>query len=334
MTGEREMKTYMIPTGHICIMQGERGKPLEFLSIGDYGKEKNLKADFLGFKDEINGVPHGGILPLEEKWVVTISSQYGCSMGCSFCDVPKVGPGINATFKDLLTQVKSAIALHPEVKTTKRLNLHYARMGEPTWNRDVIDSAYYLAGVLKGRGWGFHPVVSTMMPEGNRRLQSFLSDWLRLKNNLMGEAGLQLSINTTSEYIRGKTMPHALTLKEASRFMYESMKEVGFVAGRKITLNFALTDAPIDAEYLDSLFPPNRFICKITPMHKTRACIKNNLITDGGYDHYYSYREVEERLKDVGYDVIVFVPSHEEDESRITCGNALLAGRPIKSNTN
>ena len=30
-------------------------------------------------------------------------------------------------------------------------------------------------------------------------------------------------------------------------------------------------------------------------------------------------------LEAVGFDVIVFVPSKEEDESRITCGNAILA---------
>ena len=27
---------------------------------------------------------------------------------------------------------------HPEVKHTKRLNIHYARMGEPTWNANVL----------------------------------------------------------------------------------------------------------------------------------------------------------------------------------------------------
>jgi len=145
------------PTGHICIMQGELGRPLEFLSLGDYGKEKNIKADFMGITREINGVPHGELLPLEEKWVITISTQYGCSMGCKFCDVPQVGKGRNATFNDLVNQVKYALSLHPEVKTAKRINLHYARMGEPTFNIDVISSAYYLKGVFDGMGFGFHP---------------------------------------------------------------------------------------------------------------------------------------------------------------------------------
>jgi len=42
-----------VPTGNICVMQGEKGL-LEFVSVGDYGKEKNIKADFLKLHDEIN----------------------------------------------------------------------------------------------------------------------------------------------------------------------------------------------------------------------------------------------------------------------------------------
>lgn len=326
---------YKVPTGDICIIEGEKGYPLEFLSIGDYGKEKNLKADFMGLDKEINGVPHGELLPLEEKWVITISSQYGCSMGCTFCDVPKVGPGRNATYGDILTQVNQAVELHPEVVMTKRLNLHYARMGEPTYNRAVIDSAYHLSGYFRSRGWGFHPVVSTMMPCGNHDLLGFLIDWLTFKNNVNGEAGLQLSINTTDDLARARTMPNAKYLKETSLIMYEALKAVGKeqglkmaeIKGRKITLNFALTDAAIDGEKLAELFNPDYFICKITPMHKTVACVKEGLLTDNGYDHYYPYKKVEESLKKAGFDVIVFIPSKEEDESRITCGNAILSGK-------
>lgn len=319
------MEVYKVPTGHICIMQGEKGFPLEFLSIGDYGKEKNIKADFMGLTKEINGVPHGDLLPLEEKWVVTISSQYGCSMNCSFCDVPKVGKGINATYNDMIMQVKSAIALHPEVKSTKRLNLHYARMGEPTWNPEVLNTAEYLRTCLGEKHFWFHPVVSTMMPKSNRFLEVFLTRWLILKNRANGEAGLQLSINTTDDSVREKTMPSALSLQEISLMMHKIIIKVGQVKGRKITLNFALTEAPINATYLRTLFDPKYFICKITPMHNTNACIKNHLITENGYDSYYPYEKVERELKEVGFDVIVFIPSHEEDASKITCGNAILA---------
>lgn len=324
----RIMNIYKVPTGYICTMVGELAKQLEFLSIGDYGKEKNLKADFMGLTKEINGVPHGELLSLSEKWVITISSQYGCSMGCSFCDVPKVGPGINATFVDMINQVYSGIDLHPEIKTTKRLNLHYARMGEPTWNDDVIHSAYWLASDLKNKGWGFHPVVSTMMPKNNKNLTVFIDKWIQLKNNLNGEAGLQLSINTTDPISRKKTMPQAQTLESISETMNVLLYN-GILKGRKITLNFALTEAEIDAKYLRELFNPKYFICKITPMHKTKACIDKGIITDDGYDFYYPYDKVEKELKAEGFDVIVFIPSHEEDESKITCGNAILSGEII-----
>jgi 23S rRNA (adenine2503-C2)-methyltransferase len=314
---------FKTPTGHICIMKGELGLPLEFLSLGDYGQEKNIKADFLGLTYEINGVPHGDLLPLEKKWVITVSSQYGCSMGCKFCDVPKVGPGRNATIYDLLAQVHNALLLHPEVKTAKRINLHYARMGEPTRNRNVIQSAYFLKETFDKKGWGFHPVVSTVMPVTNTvDLFSFLQDWISLKNKFNGEAGLQISINTTDERIRNITMPCAMGLKGISDLMgkiYETP------LGRKIALNFALTDAPVDAKYLRQLFNPQYFMCKITPMHNTRAVIENKMMTDGGYDFYYPYKQTEEALKAEGFDVIVFIPSKEEDKSRITCGNAILA---------
>ena len=115
------MKIIKVPTGKIIVVEGEKGK-LECLSLGDYGKARNVKADFLGISRELNGVPNGKVQPLSEKWVITISSQYGCSMKCKFCCVPKVGPGKNASKEDLNRQIITAIALESCHKT-KRLNI-------------------------------------------------------------------------------------------------------------------------------------------------------------------------------------------------------------------
>ena len=89
------VKKVIVPTGEIYVAQGDKGL-IEFLTVGDYGKDANIKADFLGITRELNGVPNGEVMPLTEKWVVTVSTQYGCSMNCKFCDVPKVGKGRNA----------------------------------------------------------------------------------------------------------------------------------------------------------------------------------------------------------------------------------------------
>lgn len=308
-------------TGNILIVNGDKGK-LELLSIGDYGRKNNVKADFLGLTKEINGVEHTSLLPLEEKWVITISSQYGCNMGCKFCDVPKVGKGINATLNDMINQVLTGIELHPNVKQTKRLNVHFARMGEPTWNLDVLSATYYLGKILKEKLFGFHPVVSTMMPKNNKNLEKFIYEWMEIKNNFLNsEAGFQISINTTNDELRQKSMSHnTMSLSEISEMLKNLRPK-----GRKIALNFALTGDEINENKLFELFSPEYFMCKLTPVHNTNACIENGIKTYDGYKKYYPYKDIEERLKRVGFDVLVFVPSKEEEEGKITCGNAILS---------
>lgn len=303
-----------VPTGDILIIPGERG-PLECLSLGDYGQAVNL--------NQHKKVMHGPLLPLDKKWVCTISTQYGCSMGCKFCDVPKVGPGVNATLDDLRAEVQAVIALHPEVRDCARFNIHYARMGEPTWNWNVIYHAIITKQIY--HDFNVHPVVSTMMPRFNKDLKAFIRAWCQIKNTYYnGEAGLQLSINSTSILERHEMFNgNALTPAEISALMEEMPNPVG----RKYTLNFAIAGYTINADYLARLFPPSRFVCKLTPMHKTASALENDIRTAGDYTESYPYEEDEARLKAAGFETLVFIASKEEDESRITCGNAILADR-------
>lgn len=325
---EKVIRHLKVPTGDICVLQGEKGL-IEFLVVGDYGKNANIKADFLGITRELNGVPNGDIMPLTEKMVITISTQYGCSMNCKFCDVPKVGPGLNATYHDMLEQITTALKLHPEITGTKRLNVHLARMGEPTWNGNVLD----VAMCLKRNIYDFweesidvHPVVSTMLPKNNKNLFKFLNIWCNdIKNKLYGgDAGLQFSINSTDDSQREDMFSgNSLTLNEIS----EIGKRLPMPIGRKYALNFALADDYIiDADKLFELFDPNKFMCKLTPLHKTTSCSENNIETTLGYESFTPYKDKETELKRVGFDVIVFVPSYDEDLGLITCGNAILSG--------
>ena len=222
------IKNIKVPTGNICVIKGDKGL-IEFLSIGDYGKNSNIKADFLGITRELNGVPNGEIMPLSEKWVITISTQYGCSMGCKFCDVPKVGKGVNATLNDLKNQLIEGLKLHPEIGSTKRLNLHYARMGEPSFNFNVIKNAKQLHQIVKpyvGNSM-IHPVVSTMLPKSNKKLMEFLNEWCDIKNyTYRGDAGLQFSINSTDDNQRNDMFcGNSLSLSEISEIAKEEIKK-------------------------------------------------------------------------------------------------------------
>ena len=315
------LKNISVPTGNILIVQGDKGY-LEMLSIGDYGKEINVKCDAMGLTRDIDKVFHTKMMPLEEKWVITISTQYGCSMNCKFCDVPKVGSGKNATFNDLIKQVLTGIKLHPEVVFTKRLNIHYARMGEPTWNPNILDATKWLKTHIDPE-YKIHPVVSTMMPKRNEWLKTFIHTWMRIKNRLLrGEAGLQLSINSTNEKERTDMFNgNAHSLEGIAKIMEGIIPN-----GRKITLNFAVADYEIDPKMLFKYFDPDDYIIKLTPMHKTSEAIKNGIKTAGDYTTYHPYKKYEESLKAAGYDVLVFIASEYEDLGRITCGNAILSG--------
>lgn len=315
------IKNIEVPTGNIVICQGSKSL-IEFVSVGDYGKETNLKADFLGLKEKPEQFKHGDMLPLSEKWVITISTQYGCSMNCSFCDVPKVGPGRNVTMNDLIGQILSGLMLHPEIKESERLNIHFARMGEPSFNPDVLDCAKWLKEHIDPE-YKVHPVISTMMPKRNVWLKTFIHTWMRIKNRIYkGNAGLQISINSTNEDERALMFnDNALRLPEISKIM-----EGVIPVGRKITLNFAIAGYEINPQVLLDYFSPDHYLIKLTPMHKTETAESNKIQTEGDFTDYHPYEEHEQKLKNAGYDVIVFLASEYEDLGRITCGNAILSG--------
>ena len=309
-------------TGKIYVDTEHR---LEFLTVGDYGKENNIKADFLGLHTEINGVKHKEV-DLTKKWVATISTQKGCPMKCQFCDCPKFGFFGNASVEELSFEIET-ILKNETIKNTDRFNVHFARMGEPTFNENVLEFAKnHLRDITKKyiTAQTIHPVVSTMLPKKNKKLKQFILDWCNIKNiDYNGEAGLQFSINSTDNAQReAQFNSNSLSLEEISALG----KELPQPVGRKYTLNFAVTkDTILDADRLTELFDPKIFIVKITPIHETNSAIQNGFDVTTSYDDYDVYREFEQPLVKKGWDVIVFVPSHEEDSDRITCGNALIA---------
>lgn len=309
-------------TGKIYV---DRERRLEFLTVGDYGKENNIKADFLGLHKEINGVKHHDV-DLTDKWVATISTQKGCPMRCKFCDCPKYGFYGNTTLDDMTYEIETILA-HEDVSHTNRFNVHFARMGEPTFNWDVITFANDKLRDLVAEHINVktvHPVVSTMLPKSNKRLEEFLLRWCEIKNvEYGGEAGLQFSINSTDDEQRNEQFNGmSLSIGEISSLS----SKLPMPVGRKYTLNFAVTkDTILDAEKLSALFDKEKFIVKITPIHETNSAVDNGFDVTTSYEDYDVYRDFEKPLVEAGWDVIVFVPSKEEDSDRITCGNALIS---------
>lgn len=328
------MNTIELPTGFLMVGDYSKGQ-LETLSIGDYGKDKNIKADFLGYTRELNGVANGTVVPLQEKWVITLSTQYGCVMKCKFCDVPNVKFGGNATFADLKQQFYAALSKYPDVNYTDRLNIHYARMGEPIFNQDVFLFSEWLAANKRQiqeetgvRIEVIHPVLTTMLPE-YEQTERRIRRWADIKNDLFnGQAGLQLSINTTSDAARNDMFDGSS--KQLSEIAAIADK-LPMPIGRKYCLNFAYASGnEVDGAKLASMFDIDKWMVKITPIHNNTACRDNGIATIDGYSSYRPYKEPEQSCKAAGFDTLVFIPSQDEEDGLITCGNAILGGSELK----
>jgi len=328
------MNKIKLPTGFLFTDTYSKGE-LETLSIGDYGKSKNIKADFLGYTRELNGVPSGEIQPLQEKWVITLSTQYGCPMKCTFCDVPEVEFRGNATFQDLKDQLYNAFKCFPDVKYTDRLNIHFARMGEPTFNSEVISFSNWLSIAkpqiqeeLGIRIEVIHPVFTTMLPKSEKSLDR-IAQFAIIKNRIFtGQAGLQFSINSTCDKQRDEMFKgQALSLEQISKFA----KKLPPPIGRKYCLNFAYASGnECNGEKLAKLFNPDNWMVKITPIHNNNACRENGIVTIDGYSNFYPYKQPEQSFKNAGFDVLIFIPSQDEEDGLITCGNAILGGSKLK----
>lgn len=293
---------------------------MEYLYVGDYGKENNIKASFLGYNKRIEFVEHKPV-DLTDKLVVTVSTQKGCPMKCNFCDCPKLGFKGNVSTWELVSEISTAIALS-KIQNGKRLNVHYARMGEPTFNFNVIEATKIIGDIAQKTFDEYHPVVSTMMPKHNHSLLAFLTQWVSLAKTAKwnGGIGLQFSINTLNEADRNAMF----------RNMSFSLQEIGEIIdllpmpiGRKYTLNFAVTSkSNLDVGLMNNYFDKKKCIVKITPIHETVEAVNEGYEIVKDFDVYEKF---EQPLVNDGWDVIVFIPSREEDEDRITCGNSLIA---------
>lgn len=320
----KKPKGRVITSTHTGKIVSDLDLGIEYLYVGDYGKENNIKASFLGYNEPIEEVKHQPV-NLSDKLVITVSSQRGCAMKCDFCDCHRLNFGGNLTIQEMMCEITTALSLSGCL-TSKRLNLHFARMGEPTFNTEVILAANLVAQMVKCHRVQFfdeyHPVVSTMMPKGNAMLGFFLEEWVLAGYMYGGKDGygLQFSINTLDEEDRNEMFGGmSLSLAEIGA-MINRLPEP---KGRKFTLNFAVTsDSNLDPVLMEKYFDKKKCVVKITPIHKTYEAETN------GYEivrDFSVYEKFEKPLVEAGWDVIVFIPSMEEDNDRITCGNALIA---------
>lgn len=270
-------------------------------------------------------------IPRSEKWVLLVSTMYGCPIGCAMCDAGGHYQG-KPDAAGILAQIDFLVRRRfPDGRVPSRqFKIQFARMGEPSLNPAVLEVLEQLPQQYDAPG--LMPSISTVAPTAAR---NFFEKLLDIKQRLYsgGRFQFQFSVHTTDERLRDKIIPvRKWNLAEMAAY-----GERFFAPGdRKITLNFALAQQyPLEADVLLRYFSPEKFLIKITPLNPTYRATEKGLVSR--IDPYAPEQqdEIVETLRRAGYDVIVSIGEVEENQVGSNCGQYLrthlLASQKIKN---
>lgn len=286
--------------------------------VAKFRNDENLLAEFVDAKEVRS--------PREKKWVVIISTQFGCPVNCQMCDSGGFYKG-DLSCDEMLRQVDHVVSLYPSetLRDCEKFKVQFARMGEPALNPAVLDALAELPSRFKTKN--LIPCIATTAPEVSR-------EWFEKLLNVKREFytnktfQLQMSINSTCERERDRLMPiKKMTFEEISYFG-ERFVEAG---DRKISLNFALMQKlSLNVEVIADNFSPEKFCIKATPLNPTerskdlqlRSLFDDAKISDDG-------AEFLSELADRGFDVILSVGDLNENKIGSNCGQSV---RYLKKN--
>jgi 23S rRNA (adenine2503-C2)-methyltransferase len=253
----------------------------------------------------------------EKKWVLIVSTLFGCPVGCRICDAGNDYQG-KLSAEEMFAQIEFLVrSRFPDGKVpVEKFKIQFARMGEPAFNPAVLDVLDQLPE--RYRVPGLMPSVSTVAPLGADRFFDQLLTIKRLRYP-RGRFQLQFSIHSTDRQIRDWLIP----VKKWDLRKIAEYGETFFEQGdRKITLNFALArNIPVEPKVLSDVFDPSKFLVKITPINPTFRTHQNNLVS-----YIDPYRvdqhsdELLENLRRAGYDVLLSIGEVEENKIGSNCG--------------
>ena len=197
-----------------------------------------------------------------DRWLIGVSVQSGCPVGCKFCATGNLKRWRNLTADEIVAQVLWVISSHPELSfiSAKEHKILYTRMGEPFLNIEAVKEAIRRLDLMFP---GVHHYVSTIGVKG--------SDFSWIKGNIT----LQLSLHSLHSDSRDWLIPYPNKLSIAE------LGQIRTTSNRKTTLNLALVnDADFDIDAIDRFFDPKAFFIKLSPIN-TNAVSDSNLIGEG-----------------------------------------------------
>ncbi len=257
-------------------------------------------------------------LPRHDKWIVNVSTQYGCPVGCPFCDAGFRYRG-DVSAAVMLERIQRVLERHPPqlARSCRKLKVHFARMGEPALNPAVLEVLDQLPALIPNPDlWGCVPTVAP------QRAETWFEGLLAVKSkHYRGRFQLQFSLNTTCPERRRRLTP----------FPHQPIGWVSaygqrfFEPGdRKVVLNFALASGvPFDPAVVAEHFDPACFAVKLTPLNPTQQGREQGLDTGLSAAAPALMEAAVAQLHAHGFDVVISIGDPREDQVGSNCGQAV-----------
>jgi 23S rRNA (adenine2503-C2)-methyltransferase len=297
-----------------------------------YGKEELAKVYVASMRDDDRHLVEfvestQPPIPRDMKWVLIVSSLFGCPVNCKMCDAGGKFSGKLET-DEILKQIDYLVRRqYPDGKIpVPKFKIQFARMGEPSMNPNVLEALSKLPEIYDAPG--LLPSLSTVAPKSSKDFFIRLID-IKNRHYPNGRFQLQFSIHSTDSNKRNELIP-------IKKWSFEEIAEYGArfhkKGDKKITLNFAVAKGyEVGAEVVRKCFDPDLFLIKLTPLNPTVRVEESRL--ESAIDPYNSdsAAHIVKDFKAQGYDVILSIGEVEENKIGSNCGQFVTQYRATQT---
>jgi 23S rRNA (adenine2503-C2)-methyltransferase len=259
-------------------------------------------------------------IPRDKKWVLIVSSMFGCPINCKFCDAGGEYAG-RLSADEILEQINYMVKrrFSDGRVPMPKFKIQFARMGEPALNPAVLEAMSRLPQLIDAPG--LNVSMSSVAPSG-AGTSEFFENLIKVKEQYFthGRFQLQFSIHTTDSTRRDELIP-------VKKWSFEDIAAYGErfclpdKGDKKITLNFApIFGFPMDARVVRRHFDPSKFLIKLTPLNPTVRSYEESLRSRIDPSDRIASQRIVEMFEREGYEVILSIGELDENRIGSNCG--------------
>lgn len=306
-----------LPSGRIFLCRTDDNYLIECTEMRDVAVDGKLHREV---RETTN--PHiiwKHLVPFKNKWLLTVSTQKGCTFNCKFCDVAPLSFNGNLTKEEILYQVELLLKNSRYVNKSNKVKIGFARMGEPAMNLDNVLNAIielpYISEDL-GRDFKWLPCFNSILPNlYNDTIDRIVEVKEKYYNGFLH---FQISCNSTDENTRKVLFSGANVVSIED--IISKINNIN-ITNRTVTLNFIVMDnIEVSIEKLKKMnLNGNKFSVKLIPLNNTYNASENKLKTYANYSNYDKLLSLKQDFEKEGIPVVVDAIAKCE-EAGLCCG--------------